>query len=186
MHDGRKYCLSTSACGFRSLWAAKACMFTWQHASLVRLQPHYVCILGNSKCAVTTARHSHSTRQRLIGVKKDRSTPNPCHPARLSPYTCHSRAPAKKSLCFERDPHQPGNLVVGYKWRGVCMHGGLGKHIAICFCRAQMGLERGSWGILEELGTAGSSRTICMYTPLLISLFVSPLLNPCPIVDLLL
>ena len=99
VHDGRKYCLSTSACGFRSLWAAKACMFTWQHASLVRLQPHYVCILGNSKCAVTTARHSHSTRQRLIGVKKDRSTPNPCHPARLSPYTCHSPflAPLQKS-----------------------------------------------------------------------------------------
>ena len=42
------------------------------------------------------------------------------------------------------------------------MHGGLGKHIVICFCRAQMVLERGSWGILEELGRAGSNRTIWM------------------------
>ena len=37
-------------------------------------------LLGNIKGAVTTAFHSHSTRQRLIGVKKDRSPPTPCHP----------------------------------------------------------------------------------------------------------
>ena len=56
-------------------------MSTWQHASLVRLQPHYVYILGSSKGAVTTALHAHSTRKRLIGVNKDRFTPTPCHPA---------------------------------------------------------------------------------------------------------
>ena len=80
---------------FRS--AAKV-MSTWQHASLVRLQPHYVYILGSSKGAVTTALHAHSTRKRLVGVKKDRFTPTPCHPAlprcifkrpRLQPRVCH-------------------------------------------------------------------------------------------------
>ena len=77
-----EHTFGASACGIRLLHArATKVMSTWQHASLVRLQPHYVYVLGNSKCAVTTAPHSHSTRQRLIGVKKDRSTPSPCHPA---------------------------------------------------------------------------------------------------------
>ena len=30
-------------------------MSIWQHASLLRLQPHYVYILGSNKGAVTTA-----------------------------------------------------------------------------------------------------------------------------------
>ena len=69
---------------FRS--AAKV-MSTWQHASLVRLQPHYVYILGSSKGAVTTALQAHSRRQRLIGVKKARSTPSPLQPCLTR---CHS------------------------------------------------------------------------------------------------
>ena len=121
---------------------------------MVRLQPHYVYTLGNSKCAVTTARHSHSTRQRLI--------PPTLATLLALPHRCHSPflAPLQKNHFASSDPHQPGNLVVGYKSGGVCMHGGLGNHIVICFCRAQMVLERGSWGILEELGRAGSNRTI--------------------------
>ena len=63
----------------RLLCAAKV-MSTCQHASLLRLQPHYVYILGSSKGAVTTALQAHSTHERLIGVKKDRSPPTPCHP----------------------------------------------------------------------------------------------------------
>ena len=50
----------------RLLCAAKV-MSTCQHASLLRLQPHYVDILGSSKGAVTTALQVHSRRQRLIG-----------------------------------------------------------------------------------------------------------------------
>ena len=68
------------------LRAAKV-MSTWQHASLLRLQPHYVYILGSSKSAVTTALQAHSPRQRLIGVKKDCSTPSPLPPCLPR---CHS------------------------------------------------------------------------------------------------
>ena len=48
--------------------------YLYPFAAQVRLQPHYVYILSISKGAVTTALHVHSTRQRLVGVKKDRST----------------------------------------------------------------------------------------------------------------
>ena len=54
-----------------------------EHASLVRLQPHYVYILGNSKGAVTTALHAHSMRKRLVRLKKDRFTP-PLSPIRIA------------------------------------------------------------------------------------------------------
>jgi hypothetical protein len=56
---------------------------TWEHASLVRLQPHYVYILVNSKGAVTTALHAHSMRKRLVRLKKDRFTP-PLSPMRIA------------------------------------------------------------------------------------------------------
>ncbi len=70
----------------RLLCAAKV-MSTCQHASLLRLQPHYVYILGSSKGAVTTALQAHSRRQRLIGVKKARFTPSPLQPCLTR---CHS------------------------------------------------------------------------------------------------
>ena len=75
-----------TACSMALLRAAKV-MSTWQHASLLRLQPRYVYILGNSKGAVTTALQAHSPRRRLIGVKKDRSAPSPLPP---SLPRCHS------------------------------------------------------------------------------------------------
>jgi len=49
-------------------------------------------LLGNNKGAVTTAVHSHSTRQRLIGVKKDRALPPPL--ATLPPQVSFPRCPA--------------------------------------------------------------------------------------------
>ena len=49
--------------------------YLYPFAAQVRLQPLYVYILGSSKGAVTTALHAHSTRTRLIGMKKDRFTP---------------------------------------------------------------------------------------------------------------
>ena len=49
-------------------------------------------LLGNNKGAVTTAVHSHSTRQRLIGVKKDRALPQPL--ATLPPQVSFPRCPA--------------------------------------------------------------------------------------------
>ena len=59
-------------------------------------------LLCSSKCAVTTALHSHSTFQRPIGVRKRRSTltprlpPSPCViPLWYRPYT-----QKPKSLCF--------------------------------------------------------------------------------------
>ena len=71
-------------------------------ATKMRLQPHYVYILGSSKGAVTTALHSHSTRQRLIGVKKDRSTPTPCHPPSpgVIPLSYRRALHNIKYLCF--------------------------------------------------------------------------------------
>ena len=83
-HEGvEKACVgcggSLRTCGIRfemtfTFRSAAKVMSTWQHASLVRLQPHYVYILGSRKGAVTTALHAHSTRTRLIGMKKDRFT----------------------------------------------------------------------------------------------------------------
>ena len=59
-------------------------------------------LLCSSKCAVTTALHSHSTFQRPIGVRKRRSTltprlpPSPCViPLWYRPYT-----QKQNSLCF--------------------------------------------------------------------------------------
>jgi hypothetical protein len=70
---------------------------TWEHASLVRLQPHYVYILVNSKGAVTTALHAHSMRKRLVRLKKDRFTPPlpPCPPQVSFPFHI---APAQNKI----------------------------------------------------------------------------------------
>ena len=79
-----EHTFGASACGIRLLHArATKVMSTWQHASLVRLQPHYVYILGNIKGAVTTALHAHSMRKRLVRLKKDRFTP-PLSPIRIA------------------------------------------------------------------------------------------------------
>jgi hypothetical protein len=76
---------------------------TWEHASLVRLQPHYVYILVNSKGAVTTALHAHSMRKRLVRLKKDRFTPPlpPCPPQVSFPFHIAPSPLHKiKYLCF--------------------------------------------------------------------------------------
>ena len=63
LHSSTALCMCTSLTPYLYPFAAQ-----------VRLQPLYVYILGSSKGAVTTALHAHSTRTRLIGMKKDSFT----------------------------------------------------------------------------------------------------------------
>ena len=61
---------------------------TWHGGTGIADGEKRAWLLCSSKCAVTTALHSHSTFQRPIGMRKRRSTLTPRHAAALP--LCHS------------------------------------------------------------------------------------------------